>query len=98
MLFRCNSDFEGLIFQWLISAPRLYFAAERKELFLIIVNDAQVAAVPGMTAYCLNGNVRILSPFYSRFTSTVGTHLTPLTYAARTATFNDVRSMPVNCT
>jgi hypothetical protein len=60
MLFRSNSDFVGLIFQWLISAPRFYFAAERKELFLILVNYDQVAVVPGMAAYCLNGNVRIV--------------------------------------
>lgn len=52
MLFRCNLDFERLILQWLISAPRFYFAAERKELFLTLVNDDQAAVVPGMMAYC----------------------------------------------
>jgi hypothetical protein len=47
MLFRCNSDFEGLILQWLISAPRFYFAAESKELFLTLVNDDQAAVSTG---------------------------------------------------
>jgi hypothetical protein len=62
MLFRRNSDFGGLIFQWLVSAPRLCFAAERTELFLILVYDDQAVVVPGMMAYCLRGDVRILSP------------------------------------
>jgi len=64
MLFRRNSDFGGLIFQWLISAQRLYFAAERIELFLILVNDDEAIVVPGMMACCLSENVRILTPFY----------------------------------
>jgi len=98
MLFRPNSDFGGLIFQWLISARRLCFAAERTELFLILVNVDEAVVIPGMMAYCLSGNVKILSPFYSWFTFTLGTHLTPLTYAPRTAAFNDVRRMLVNCT
>jgi hypothetical protein len=74
MLFKCNSDFGGgggVIFRWLISAPRLYFAVEHTELFLILVNDDQAVEVPGMMAYCLSGNVRILSTFYSRFTFTL---------------------------
>lgn len=63
MLFNRNSEFGGLIFQWLISAPPLYIAAERTELFLILVNDDQAVVAPGMMAYCLAFTRGSCSPY-----------------------------------